>query len=36
MTGTETGLFGGLAQAASWFHVDDGTVVASAASRPSA
>ena len=36
MTGTETGLFGGLAQAASWFHVDDGKVVASAASRPSA
>ena len=30
MTGTETGLFAGLAQAASWFHVDDGKVCARA------
>lgn len=35
MTGTEPGLFAGLGQAASWFHVDDGEVAASVASRPS-
>lgn len=35
MTGTETGLFEGLGQAASWFHVDDGNVSPSEASRPS-
>jgi len=35
MTGTEPALFVGLGQAASWFHVDDGEVAASVASRPS-
>lgn len=33
MTGTEPGLFAGLGQAASWFHVEDGEVAASVASR---
>lgn len=35
MTGTEPGLFAGLGDAASWFHVDDGKVSVSAAFRPS-
>lgn len=36
MTGTEPGLFAGLGNAASWFHVEDGNVAVSAAYRPSA
>jgi DNA replication and repair protein RecF len=35
MTGTEADLFDGLGQTASWFRVDDGTVLPSEASRPS-
>lgn len=33
MTGTEPGLFAGLGETASWFHVEDGKIAASAASR---